>query len=262
MTTLSFILLAIIVIWFFSMWCLFFKKEGLAKFFAGFGIFALALLLTFLWITLERPPLKTLGETRLWYALFLSILGVFITFRLKQKWVFYYSLLMAILFLIIDVIKPETMDKTLAPALQSVWFVPHVIVYILSYALLGVAALFALRGLVNIFYKKESPLAQTNLLRGLDQLVNSGLALLSMGLIFGAFWAKEAWGHYWTWDPKESWALLTWIFYLFYIHFRFWYHQKTNAAFFYLLFAFITLCLCWFGLSYLPLGQNSVHVYS
>ena len=53
-----------------------------------------------------------------------------------------------------------------------------------------------------------------------DNLVYVGLAFLSIGMLFGALWAKEAWGHYWAWDPKETWALITWILYAIYLHQR------------------------------------------
>ena len=53
-----------------------------------------------------------------------------------------------------------------------------------------------------------------------DNLVNVGLAFMTLGMLFGALWAKEAWGHYWSWDPKETWAAATWLGYLCYIHFQ------------------------------------------
>ena len=53
-----------------------------------------------------------------------------------------------------------------------------------------------------------------------DNLVYVGLAFLTIGMLFGALWAKEAWGHYWSWDPKETWAAITWLAYLIYVHYR------------------------------------------
>ena len=91
--------------------------------------------------------------------------------------------------------------KTLVPALQSPWFAPHVFVYIFAYTLLGIAVIIA-------WWKLA------------DDLVYVSLAFLTIGMLFGALWAKEAWGHYWSWDPKETWAAITWIAYLVYIHYR------------------------------------------
>jgi ABC-type transport system involved in cytochrome c biogenesis permease subunit len=82
-----------------------------------------------------------------------------------------------------------------------------------------------------------------------------------MGLLFGALWAKEAWGHYWTWDPKETWAFLTWAIYLAYIHIRLRHPQAVRPAAIFLLVAVAVLGTCWFGVNYLPSAKNSVHAY-
>ncbi len=211
-----------------------------------------------LWIKIERPPLRTVGETRLWYSVFLPIVGILSFIKWNYKWFLYYSLGMAILFLMINIFKPENFDKTLMPALQSPWFVPHVIVYILSYALLGVSSLVSAWGLFLHKFKTFKP----ELLDKADKLVYMGFSLLTLGLLFGALWAKEAWGHYWTWDPKETWALLTWLCYLLYIHFRFKHKKKTLAALWILALAFVILLICWEGINYLAVSGNSVHTYS
>jgi len=81
-------------------------------------------------------------------------------------------------------------------------------------------------------------------------------------LLFGALWAKEAWGHYWTWDPKETWAFITWIIYLLYLHFRYPQKLTANQLFWTLLIAFLVLLMCWFGVNYLPSAANSIHTYT
>lgn len=222
------------------------------------GIVVLAVFIIQLWISLERPPLRTLGETRLWYSFFLPIIGWLIYWRWQMHWALSYSLLMAILFLFINLLNPETHDQALMPALRSGWFIPHVLVYIFAYAILAASAIVALRGLFHKYYKK----LEISHLDNADILVYMGFAFLSLGLVFGALWAKEAWGHYWTWDPKETWALITWLFYLAYIHLR--YHrplQKLTHSWL-LSLAFIVLLICWFGINYLQVGGNSVHTYS
>ena len=95
-----------------------------------------------------------------------------------------------------------------------------------------------------------------------DNLVYIGFAFLTLGLLFGALWAKKAWGHYWTWDPKETWAFLTWLVYLIYIHTRYFHYTKVRLHLWMLSFIFVVLLLCWFGINYMPSAQNSVHVYS
>ncbi|MCR5159386.1 MAG: cytochrome c biogenesis protein CcsA [Prevotella sp.] len=74
--------------------------------------------------------------------------------------------------------------------------------------------------------------------------------------------AKEAWGHYWSWDPKETWAAITWFAYLVYIHYRQIPTHHPKLALWILIVAFILLQMCWWGINYLPAAQgSSVHVY-
>ena len=221
------------------------------------GIAVLTMFVVMLWIHLERPPLRTLGETRLWYSLFLPVVGVITYLRWKYKWFLSYALALASLFLMINYLNPETYSKTLMPALQSPWFVPHVIVYIFSYALLAASSLVAVKGLYQLYYREIN----MKVLRLADNLVYIGFSFLTLGLLFGALWAKEAWGHYWTWDPKETWAFLTWLCYLGYMHFRNFQPRKVKAPLWALSVAFIVLLICWFGINYLPSAANSVHVY-
>lgn len=220
---------------------------------------AMMALLGTLWLSYGRPPFKTLGETRLWYAALLPLLSFVFAWRFHLKWLLPFSFGMASLFLMINVIHPEVYDKTLAPALQSLWFVPHVVVYIVGYALLAAGFLVAFKEFIEVYKLRE--VSQEHLWR-MDDILRIGFFFLSAGLVFGAFWAKEAWGHYWTWDPKETWAFISWGFFLFYFHFRFWYPQKKKSAVFIVLGSFLVLLVCWFGLNYMAIGQNSVHTYS
>ena len=140
------------------------------------------------------------------------------------------------------------------PALQSFWFIPHVIVYMIAYAFLAASFVVALRGL----YKSKEIDKTINLA---DNIVYIGFGFLTLGLLFGALWAKKAWGHYWTWDPKETWAFITWCAYLIYIHFQS-NNKASKRSLYILVFAFILLIICWFGVQYLPAAQNSVHTYA
>ncbi len=222
------------------------------------GVIILSVLAALLWQELGRAPMRTLGETRLWYALFLPLIGYATYTRWKYDWIIYYSGVMAIVFLGVNLAYPDNYDRALMPALQSVWFVPHVIVYIFAYAILAVSALAALKGLWINYYRKGRDWSP----QLADNLVYIGLGFLTLGLLFGALWGKEAWGHYWTWDPKETWAFLTWIGYLAYIHFRHHKPRQVVPAMWVLAFAFIILLICWFGVNYLPSAANSVHTYS
>jgi len=230
---------------------------------AGIGLFiaGIVVMITFialLWYHLQRPPLRTLGETRLLYVFFLPVIGIIFYVRWGYKWFLSYALMMTFVFVIINLNHPETYDKTLMPALQSPWFVPHVVVYILGYALLGVSTLVSVYGL----YKHYFDTFETKIILLADNLVYLGFAFLTLGLLFGALWAKQAWGHYWTWDPKETWAFLTWLGYLLYIHMRWQHPKKISLSLWILSLAFLMLIVAWFGINYLPSAANSVHVYS
>lgn len=218
----------------------------------------MATILILIWIITGRPPMRTIGETRLWYAFFLPLLGG-ITYSLwRYRWFVTYSLFTALVFLCINLFKPELFVKQLPPALQSAWFVPHVIVYMLGYSLLAASAIISVYQLVS---GKKSELSL--ILKRADTMVYSGFSMISMGLIFGALWAKVAWGTYWAWDPKETWALITWFIYLIYIHFRL---SKPNTvnykiALYILIFAFVVMLMAWMGIKFLPSAQSSIHVY-
>ena len=80
-------------------------------------------------------------------------------------------------------------------------------------------------------------------------------------MLFGALWAKEAWGHYWSWDPKETWAFVTACAYLVYLHARV-RHARSLAVLWLLPAAFALLLVAWLGVSFIPAAQQSVHVYS
>ncbi len=222
------------------------------------GILLFAYYITLLWISLDRAPMRTLGETRLWYSFFLGLIGYVTYLRWNYKWFLVYSAMMAVVFMVINLAYPENFSKTLMPALQSPWFVPHVIVYIFAYALLGAATVVAAYGLYLVYFRKF----RKNLLNLADNMVYIGFAFLTLGLVFGAIWAKEAWGHYWTWDPKETWAFITWLAYLSYMHYRFYHRKHVKTPLWILAMAFIVLLVAWFGVNYLPSAQSSIHVYS
>lgn len=222
------------------------------------GIIIFFSYIIYFWILLERPPLRTLGETRLWYSFFLSLIGMVLYYRWKILWMPLYSLFLSAIFIIVNYLNPDYFDKTLMPALQSPYFVPHVIVYLFAYAVLGATALISLRE-IYMFGKDKFSLKNLYLA---DNLVYIGFSFLTFGLLLGALWAKEAWGSYWTWDPKETWAMVSWLFYLLYIHYRAHKAQNFQTALWILALAFVFLIICWFGINYLPTANNSVHTYS
>jgi ABC-type transport system involved in cytochrome c biogenesis permease subunit len=199
-----------------------------------------------------------MGETRLWYSFFLPFAGLMVYSRWKYKWILTFSTILSLVFICVNLFKPEIHSKTLMPALQSPWFAPHVIVYMFAYALLGAATVMAL---YLLFFKKSAPTTEEYDIT--DNLVSIGFAFMTFGMLFGALWAKEAWGHYWGWDPKETWAAITWFSYLVYIHYRRIPTHQPRLALWVLLLSFVLLQMCWWGINYLPSAQgSSVHTYN
>lgn len=239
------------------------RKTAMMSTIAGIVVFMA--FIAGLWLTLERPPLRTMGETRLWYAFFLPVAGIAVYSRWRYKWILSFSTLLAFVFICINIFKPDIHNKTLMPALQSPWFAPHVIVYMFCYAILGAATLMAIAALLGDKIKAwKLSLDVTKIHEPIDNLVNIGLSFMTLGMLMGALWAKEAWGHYWAWDPKETWAAATWFFYLACIHIGNTSQRKTARVKYYLLIiAFLCLQMCWWGINYLPSAQaGSVHTYS
>lgn len=224
----------------------------------AFSVAAIVVMLAFivaLWLTLQRPPLRTMGETRLWYSFFLLISGTFTYIRWRYRWILSFSTLLATVFILINILKPEIHDQSLMPALQSFWFVPHVAVYMFSYALLGCATLLSIVALA----RHRSDLNAT-----IERLLYGGIAFLSIGMLTGSLWAKEAWGTYWNWDAKEAWAAATWGLYLLALHIAPTTTTRRKSIAFHavIIVAFLALQMCWYGVNYLPSAAESVHTYN
>ena len=247
-----------VLLWAFGAYAAWRDKGTLAYTSTVLGLLVFFSFILSFWISLERPPLRTMGETRLWYSFFLPFAGLMVYSRWKYKWILTFSTILSLVFICVNIFKPEIHSKTLMPALQSPWFAPHVIVYMFAYALLGAATVMAL---YLLFFKKKAVTSEEYDIT--DNLVYIGFAFMTFGMLFGALWAKEAWGHYWGWDPKETWAAITWFSYLVYIHYRRIPHHHPRLALWVLLLSFVLLQMCWWGINYLPSAQaTSVHTYN
>ena len=107
---------------------------------------------------------------------------------------------------------PLFMDKNAAwtypPALQSPFFVPHILVYMISYTLAVVACIITV---VRLIKHKEDDGAAYYCVRTL-------FPFMTCGMFFGAIWADQVWGEFWSWDIKECWSLVSWLVYMLYLH--------------------------------------------
>lgn len=153
-------------------------------------------------------------------------------------------LVLTILFTLLSIKKIEL--GTLAPALRSWWFVPHLFVYMVAYSLMALALLVRLL-----------PLRDKVALSG--KLLRSSSALLVLGMLCGSVWAHQAWGSCWAWDPKENWAAVTWILALVQLHLP---NKGGWKAVTLLILAFLALQITWYGVNWLPSSINSLHTYN
>ncbi|MBU1566362.1 MAG: c-type cytochrome biogenesis protein CcsB [Proteobacteria bacterium] len=154
----------------------------------------------------------------------------------------------------------------LVPALQSNWLIAHVITCFVGYAAFAVAAAL---GIMYLMKSRTQPaptplIKQPDLLPSLsfiDDLIHKtmifGFIWLSAGIITGAIWANSAWGTYWSWDPKETWSLITWFFYAITLHARYtrgWSGKKIALL---ALIGFISVLFTYYGVNFLLSGLHS-----
>ncbi|MDR1676944.1 MAG: cytochrome c biogenesis protein CcsA [Deltaproteobacteria bacterium] len=248
-----------IALWLLGSFLVFLRQKRKGAWFIGLGGLVTFIFIIGLWLFLERPPLRTMGETRLWYAFFLPVAGLLAYRRWPYGWLLIFVALLASVFTVINLIRPEIHSKALMPALQSLYFVPHVTLYMLSYSLLAASAVASIIQLRRTNLSSEPDKALNDFI---DNVVHVGLGLIMLGLITGALWAKQAWGHYWSWDPKETWAFVTVATYLAYLHLRLTRLQTHPRLILLVLpLGFIFLMITWLGISYLPTAPGSVHSY-
>ncbi len=173
-------------------------------------------------------PITTSHETFSFFAWALACSYLSFCYRYQVKNLGVFVSLPALALMVMAAISPRNL-ATLAPALQSGWLPVHASLSILAYAF------FVLAGVGGVMYllqertikRKHFGLFYSRLpsLETLDRLnqhcLSIGFTLLTLGMITGSLWAKQALGAYWHWDPKETWTLITWLLYAALIHQRF-----------------------------------------
>lgn len=137
----------------------------------------------------------------------------------------------------------------LMPALKSPWLTVHVLTAALAYGGFSLAAGLAVRQLRNPqFYQGEE---------AIYRIVAASFAMLSLSIVLGAVWAEQAWGSYWSWDPKETWALITWIVYALYLHLHRQSGWRGKTASIMVIVGFIIVLFTFFGVNYFMSGLHS-----
>ena len=143
----------------------------------------------------------------------------------------------------------------LMPVLQSPLLSVHVMVIMFSYALFGLMALIGLQGLIAHHRKQKEKEEQ---LAALSQfLLYPAVALIAIGIFIGAIWANVSWGRYWSWDSKETWALITMLIYSAPLHADIKWLRKAQHMHIYMLLAFLSVLMTYFGVNYFLSGMHS-----
>jgi cytochrome c-type biogenesis protein CcsB len=161
-------------------------------------------------------------------------------------------------------LSPNVRDEIepLIPALQSNWLTYHVITCFLGYAAFAVSFGASIAYLIK--ERKGSVSSEEGVLPAtvvLDEVIYKGVAIgflqLGIGIITGAVWANYAWGSYWSWDPKETWSLITWFVYAAFLHARLtrgWRGKKTAIL---SIIGFAAVIFTFLGVNYVLSGLHS-----
>ena len=269
--------------------------SSIGKLFAIIANSLLFFILCSRWIVEGYFPLSNLYESLLFLTWTLLTLYLYIESQTKTKLIG--AILIPVALLINGfsnlTLSPEMQKASpLVPALQSNWLMMHVSMMLLSYGTLIMGSLLCLLFLVISQYqevdfkqidktptplynimldyyetnllpskKKPSELGKLKLLQTLDnwsyRIIGLGFPFLTVGIIAGGVWANEAWGSYWSWDPKETWALITWLIFATYLHARLtkgWEGRRTA-----LLggLGFFVIWICYLGVNFLGKGLHS-----
>lgn len=220
------------------------------------------------WIEAGHAPFSNLYESLVFYAWSVGFAYLVLEYLYGLRIVGALSAVMIMLLLLYASTTDETI-KPLMPALQSNWLTIHVVTYFIGYGALGISFITALLFLGSWMRSGKNP-GETTL--GFEKLsykiVAFGFPFLTLGLVTGAVWANKAWGTYWSWDPKETWSLITWLIYLGYLHLplalprmnidkaKIPLIQSTC-----LVLAFLAVVFTYLGLAYLPSASDSEHIY-
>jgi len=213
-----------------------------------------------------HAPLSNLYESLVFFAWITVLVYLIIEHKTKKRVIGAFATPFATLAMAYASFSPDVQDKIqpLIPALQSNWLIAHVITCFLGYASFAVACGM---GIMYLMRGSEDGPEGTGLLsalpnhRVLDELMHQtivfGFLWLSVGIITGAVWANQAWGTYWSWDPKETWSLITWFVYATALHARFVRGWQGKRIAFLSIIGFVSVIFTYFGVNFLLSGLHS-----
>ena len=252
------------LIYFFSFW----KKTGTAAR-ISFILLTIGFLFQLTGLVIRSVSAKFMPVTNMYESLntftCLIVLACIIV-ELKFKSRTFGVFILPVVFLLLAFSSLPTTSKEivpLIPALQSQWLVWHVMLAFIGESAFAVAFGTSIMYLLRqkspegSFIARVFPEPST-----LDEIsyraIMIGFPIFTIGaLIFGAVWAKYAWGDYWSWDPKETWSLITWIVYALYLHARITHGWKEKRAAWISIIGFLATMFTLFGVNYLLTGLHS-----
>jgi cytochrome c-type biogenesis protein CcsB len=161
----------------------------------------------------------------------------------------------------------EAAIAPLMPALRSNWLTVHVFTCFLAYGAVTIAMLSSIAYLVSTrLYRMKNTdgtadhaaRPMTRMLEDVtDKTISFGFLFLTVGIVSGAVWANSAWGTYWSWDPKETWSLVTWFIYAIYLHCRFMRGWRGAPAAWIAVIGFAAVVFTYVGVNFLLSGLHS-----
>ncbi|MEI6154729.1 MAG: cytochrome c biogenesis protein CcsA, partial [Deltaproteobacteria bacterium] len=203
-----------------------------------------------------HAPLSNFYESLIFYAWCIGFVLVILKKRLTFPIITMMASLIAVGFMGYASISSSVERKIqpLIPALQSNWLHIHVITCFVAYAAFVISFICGLLYLIkwkNVVPPKEI-LEEINY-----RSVMVGFPMLSAGILTGAVWAHYAWGSYWSWDPKETWSLITWIIYALFLHASFVRGWKGKRIAFISIIGFLSVIFTYFGVNFILSGLHS-----
>ncbi|HUV04164.1 MAG TPA: c-type cytochrome biogenesis protein CcsB [Armatimonadota bacterium] len=214
-------------------------------------------------IAAGRPPFMNVYEFMLSFTWVLVALYLVLEFAMKNKALGAFNAPLTAIFALVALRMPSAVTGTL-PALRSAWRVPHISTALLAYAAFGIAFELAIMYLIQDSAgrnKKSFWSARLPDLKATDhatyRTITFGFMMQTLAVVTGAVWAQKAWGAYWSWDPKETWALITWLIYAAYLHMRNTQRWRGRKSAVMAIVGFAATLFTLFGVSFLMRGLHS-----
>ena len=209
-------------------------------------------------------PLSNMYESLIFFSWTIVLIYLILETKYQQKVIGVFVTPFAFLAIALTSIIPGVNANItpLVPALQSNWLTIHVTTCFFGYASFAVS--FGISLLYLIREKKDARGSGPTWLPSpsvLDEInykaIVIGFPMLTLGIVTGAAWANYAWGSYWTWDPKETWSLITWFVYAAFLHARLTRDWRGRKAALLSLIGFAAVLFTYFGVNYLISGLHS-----